>query len=143
VTVFLRWRGMPIMPPCSPGHKICQNDDRLPTSMHMRHFWQDVTILGFWHAEIALQWDLDISIDTFPSLTWYTCDYTTHCTLGNKAKEYTSVCFKAHGLSRATRCQGFFIIINHLFIFSLSSSLSSSSSSSIRPNLFLNVGEVI
>jgi hypothetical protein len=64
--------------------------------MHMQHFCQDVTILGFWHTELAHRWDLDISTHISPSLTWYVCDYTTHWTIGNKAKECISVWSKAH-----------------------------------------------
>jgi hypothetical protein len=59
-------------------------------SMHMRYFWQDVTIPGVWYTELFLHWDLGISIHT-PSTfttTWYVCDYAIHCALDEYSNVY-------------------------------------------------------
>jgi hypothetical protein len=78
--------------------------------MHMRHFWQNVTLIGFRHTKLVLRWDSYISIHFSPSLTWYVCDYTTQSALANTANEYISVC-SSHGLPRAASSKLTWILI--------------------------------
>jgi hypothetical protein len=47
---------------CWPDHVIWHwINDFLLVSMHMNYFWQDMTILGLKHTELALHWNPDKS----------------------------------------------------------------------------------
>jgi hypothetical protein len=74
-----------------------------------------MTILGFLHIELALLWDLDISIHTSPPLTGYVCDYTTDCALGNKTIKVQQCLSMEPWAIKSDQLTGLLIIINKLF----------------------------